>query len=107
MYNTTKPRAIKQVEITGEVPDIELTLLDHSGELHQFPVKEMLLCGGSKEIDKLKREQYVVYYKGRVGVICYFEEHTITKFFKYIPSSKKWFICDTIDDLLQPYKYIF
>lgn len=106
MYNN-KPKAIKQVEITGEIPDVQLTLLDHSGKLHQFPVKQMLLCGGNTEMNKFKREQYVVYYKGKVEVVCRFEAHIITKMFKYIPSSKKWFICDTIDDLLQPYRYIF
>lgn len=92
MYNTTRSRTIKQVEMTGEAPNIQLTLVDYSGKLYQFHVKQILLCRGNKEIDKLKREQYVVYYKGKVEVICRFEAHTITKMFKYIPSSEKGFI---------------
>ena len=107
MNNTTFPKARKQVNITGtEAPNINMTILDYNGKLCKFHIREMLLQGQTKETNQSRQERTVVYYKGRVEVLERFDLTIKTKIFKYIPSSKTWYICGEYEDLLRTQRFI-
>lgn len=108
MNNTTAfPQATKQVNITGtKPPDINMTILDFNGSLRKFHIREMLLQGQAKETNRSRQERTVVYYKGRVEVVERFDLSIKTKIFKYIPSSKTWYICGEYEDLLRTQRFI-
>lgn len=105
MNNTTFPKARKQVNITTTEP-INMTILDYNGNLCKFHIREMLLQGQVKETNQSRQERIVVYYKGRVEVVERFELTIKTKIFKYIPSSKTWYICGEYEDLLRTQRFI-
>lgn len=103
--NNTFPKATKQVNITTTQP-INMTILDFSGTLRKFHIREMVLQGQAKEASQSRQERIVVYYKGRVEVVERFELTIKTKIFKYIPSSKTWYICGEYEDLLRTQRFI-
>lgn len=91
----------KLVNIYGEIPNVKLQILDDHGELRTYRISSMVLDSHKIEYDYSKREYKAVYYKGRVEIANGFQSHEKTFWFKYIPMSKKWFICGNCDDLIK------
>lgn len=97
MYGNEK---LKYVNVSGQAPDIRLTLLDRKGNIETFKVNEMLFYGYKIELDQSKQERDVVYYKGKILLRNYPNTVTRTRMFKYDIKSKKWYLCGDIEELL-------
>lgn len=89
----------KLVNIYGEIPNVKLQILDNHGDLRTYRIISMVLDSHKIEYDYSRREYKAVYYKGRVEIINRFQSHEKTFWFKYIPVSKKWFICGDYSEL--------
>lgn len=89
----------KLVNIFGELPNATLQILDNDGNLKSYPIIDMVLDSHKTEIRYNRNEHTVVYYKGRVDLSDRFINKEKTFWFKYIPISKKWFICGDYSEL--------
>lgn len=101
MYDKYNNDHLQYVSISGQAPDIQLTLLDCSGKAETFTISEMLFYGYKKEEDRSKQERDVVYYKGKILLRNYPGVVTRTRMFKYFPDGEKWYICGDVEELLQ------
>lgn len=99
MMNNNVPT--KLVNIYGEIPNVKLQILDNHGDLRTYRITSMVLDSHKIEYDYSRREYRAVYYKGRVEIVDRFQSHEKTFWFKYIPASKKWFICGNYDVLIK------
>ena len=57
MYDEYNNDHLQYVSISGQAPDIQLTLLDCSGKAETFTISEMLFYGYKKEEDRSKQER--------------------------------------------------
>ena len=89
----------KLVNIFGELPNVTLQILDNKGNLKSYPIIDMVLDSHKTETGYDRNEYKVVYYKGRVDLSDRFINKEKTFWFKYIPLSKKWFVCGDYSEL--------
>lgn len=101
MLNVKELEKTKLVNIVGEIPNVRLQILDQSGQIKEFRLREMKIAGARTEIDRSLKENYYVYYKGVVEILDRFHINTYKKVFKYSVKSKKWFICGNYDDIMK------
>ena len=111
MLNVKELEKTKLVNIVGEIPNVRLQILDQSGQIKEFRLREMKIAGARTEIDRslteidqCNRENYYVYYKGVVEILDRFHINTYKKVFKYSVKSKKWFICGNYDDIMKAHR---
>ena len=88
MLDEKELKKTKRVNITGEIPNGRLQILDNNGKIREFRLREMTIAGARTEIDQCNRENYCGYKKT----------------FKYILKSKKWFICGNYDDIIKAHR---
>lgn len=106
MLNVEELEKTKLVNIVGEIPNVRLQILDRTGQIKEFRLKEMKIAGARKEMDRSGQEYYCVYYKGVVEILNRFHINDYKKTFKYIVKNKKWFICGDYDDIIKAYREI-
>lgn len=104
MLDEKELKKTKRVNITGEIPNGRLQILDNNGKIREFRLREMTIAGARTEIDQCNRENYCVYYKGVVEILDQFHINSYKKTFKYILKSKKWFICGNYDDIIKAHR---
>ena len=104
MLNVKELEKTKLVNIVGEIPNVRLQILDQSGQIKEFRLREMKIAGARTEIDRSLKENYYVYYKGVVEILDRFHINTYKKVFKYSVKSKKWFICGYYDDIMKAHR---
>ena len=97
MLDEKELKKTKRVNITGEIPNGRLQILDNNGKIKEFRLREMTIAGA-------RRENYCVYYKGVVEILDRFHINSYKKTFKYILKSKKWFICGNYDDIIKAHR---
>lgn len=69
MLDEKELKKTKRVNITGEIPNGRLQILDNNGKIKEFRLREMTIAGARTEIDQCNRENYCVYYKGASCII--------------------------------------
>ena len=58
MLDEKELKKTKRVNITGEIPNGRLQILDNNGKIKEFRLREMTIAGARTEIDQCNRENY-------------------------------------------------
>ena len=56
MLNVKELEKTKLVNIVGEIPNVRLQILDQSGQIKEFRLREMKIAGARTEIDRSLKE---------------------------------------------------